>query len=407
MEPVQKEFQTGNTSVATLFAPNQFDLTLYGTGSEVHGFVAPGFEVVRDTLAKGLENGDDIGASAAVFIDGKPVVDIWGGYFDGTFTRRWERDTIVCTHSTTKTMTALSALVLADRGQLDLDARVASYWPEFAAQGKDKIQVRQLLGHTSGLAGWTEDLTWDDVYDLEKSTNLLARQAPWWAPGTACGYHGVTQGHLVGEVIRRITGKTLGRFFADEIAGPLGADYHIGTGPQCDARVAPFVQAVPEVGTNGNAIHDRVGTNPDLNPKTSSSVPFRRAEIGAANGHGNARAVATIHSTLVADVVNGVRLLSEPGRLRVLEQQAEGVDLVMDIPVRWGMGFALHSPLFNNAIGHRVAYWGGNGGSLGFVDFDVRMAVSYVMNRWIEGPYEQIRNQRILKAAYASIGIAV
>jgi hypothetical protein len=137
-------------------------------------------------------------------------------------------------------------------------------------------------------------------------------------------------------VIRRITGKTLGRFFADEIAGPLGADYHIGTGPECDARVAPFVQAVREVGTNGDPIHDRVSSNPDLNPKTSSSVPFRRAEIGAANGHGNARAVATIHSALVADVVNGVRLLSRPGRERVLEPQAEGVDLVMVFPCGGG-----------------------------------------------------------------------
>jgi CubicO group peptidase (beta-lactamase class C family) len=328
--------QTPNTSATTVFSRDQFDLTLYGTGPEVHGVVALGFGAVRDTLAKGLENGDDIGASAAVFIDGKPVVDIWGGYVDGTFTREWERDTIICTHSTTKTMTAMSALVLADRGELDLNARGASYWPEFAAQGKEQIQVRQLLGHTSGLAGWTEDVTWDDVYDLEKSTHLLAQQAPWWTPGTVSGYHGLTQGHLVGEVIRRITGKTLGRFFADEIAGPLGADYHIGTGPECDARVAPFVQAVREVGTNGDPIHDRVSSNPDLNPKTSSSVPFRRAEIGAANGHGNARAVATIHSALVADVVNGVRLLSRPGRERVLEPQAEGVDLVMVFPCGGG-----------------------------------------------------------------------
>jgi CubicO group peptidase (beta-lactamase class C family) len=399
--------QTDTMAADTFFARDGFNLKLYGTGGEVHGFVAPGFEAVRDTLAKNLENGDDIGASAAVFIDGEPAVDIWGGYVDGTFTRAWERDTIACTHSTTKTMTAMAALVLADRGELDLYAPVVRYWPEFGVQGKEKIEVRQLLGHTSGLAGWTEDVTWEDVYDLEKSTRLLGSQAPWWTPGTASGYHGLTQGHLVGEVIRRITGKTLGRFFAEEIAGPLGADYHIGTGPDCDSRVAPFVQAVREVGTNGDSMHDRVAANPNLNPQTSSSVRFRRAEIGAGNGHGNARAVATIHSTLVADTVNDVRLLSRPGRQRVLEQQSDGVDLVMHIPVRWGMGFALHSPLFSNDIGHRVAYWGGNGGSLGFVDFDTRMAVSFVMNRWIEGPYEQIRNQRILKAAYASIGIAI
>lgn len=397
--------QTQETVREAFFATERFDTHLFGTGPQVHGLVAPGFEPVRDTLAKNLESGDDIGASAAVFIDGKAVVDIWGGYFDGTFTREWERDTIACTHSTTKTMTAMAALVLADRGELDLYAPVARYWPEFGVRGKETIEVRQLLGHTAGLAGWTEDVTWDDVYDLEKSTRLLGEQSPWWEPGSASGYHGLTQGHLVGEVIRRITGKTLGRFFADEIAGPLGADYHIGTPAECDHRVAPFVQAVRELGPNGNPLHDRVGSNPNLNPATSSSVPFRRAEIGAANGHGNARAVATIHSTLVADEVNGIRLLSRAGRHRVLEQQSDGVDLVMDMPVRWGMGFALHSPLFSNTAGHRVVYWGGNGGSLAFVDFDTKMVVSFVMNRWIEGPYEQIRNQRILQAAYASIGM--
>jgi CubicO group peptidase (beta-lactamase class C family) len=375
----------------------------YHPTAEIHGTCPDRFSRVRDMLAQNLATGDDIGASAAVFIDGEPVVDIWGGYFDGTFTRKWDRDTIICTHSITKTMTAMAALLLADRGEIDLNAPVAKYWPEFAANGKASVEVRQLLGHTSGLAGWTEDVTWEDVYDLEKSTDLLAKQAPWWEPGTASGYHGITQGHLVSGVIRGVTGKTLGEYFAAEIAGPLGADYHIGTGPESDDRVAPFIQAVPERGTNGNPIHDRVATNPNLNPRTSSSIPWRRAEIGAANGHGNARAVATIHSTLVAEEVNGVRLLSEAGRLRVLEQQSDGIDLVMDIPVRWGMGFALEAPVFENVFGHRVAYWGGNGGSLGFVDFDERMAVSFVMNRWIEGPYEQVRNQRILKAAYESL----
>jgi CubicO group peptidase (beta-lactamase class C family) len=360
-------------------------------------------EGMAELLAMHLDSGDDIGASAAVFIDGEPVVDIWGGYVDG----KWERDTIACTHSITKTMTALSALVLADRGALDLRAPVASYWPEFAANGKQKIEVRQLLGHTSGLAGWADDMSWEDVYDLEKSTALLARQAPWWEPGTASGYHGLTQGHLVGEVIRRITGKTLGRFFAEDVAGPLHADYHIGTGPEHDLRVAPFVQGIPEVGSDGNAMRDRVAMNPNLNPTTSSSVPFRRAEIGAANGHGNARSVATLHSTLVADRVNGVRLLSQAGRLRVLEQQAHGVDLVIGVPVRWGLAFALESPYFSAPQGHRIAWWGGNGGSLGWVDLDARMAVSYVMNRWIEGSYEYRRNTRVLEAAYDGLAVAM
>ena len=374
--------------------------------AEINGICDDKFLRVSEVLESNLDSGDDIGASIAVFIDGTPVVDIWGGYFDGTFTCKWERDTIICTYSITKTMTAIAALVLADHGQIDLNAPVAKYWPEFAANEKAKIKVRQLLGHTSGLAGWTEDVTWEDIYDLDKSSDLLAKQAPWWEPITVSGYHGLTQGHLVNGVIKRVTGKTLGEYFADEIAGPLGVDYYIGTGPEHDNYVAPLIQAVPEQGPSGNWMYDRVATNPILNPVISSSIPFRRAEIGAANGHGNARAVATIHSALVAGKVNDIRLLSKAGRQRVLEQQSDGIDLLLEFPVRWGMGFALESPIFENALGHRVAYWGGEGGSMGFVDFDERMTVSFVMNRWIVGPYEQIRNQRILKAAYDSLSAA-
>jgi CubicO group peptidase (beta-lactamase class C family) len=210
-------------------------------------------------------------------------------------------------------------------------------------------------------------------------------------------------GHPVSGLLKRVTGKTLGQYFKDEIADPLGADFHIGTGPEHDHRVAPFVKAIPDVEPPANWIAQRVGHFPNLNTVTSSSVAFRRAEIGGAGGHGNARSVATIHSTLVTDEVNGVRLLSKAVRERVLETQTNGMDLMMEVPIRWGMGFALESPVFANEYGHRVAYWGGNGGSMGFVDFDERMAVGFVMNRWIEGPYETLRNQRILKAAYDSL----
>src|SRR5262249_2857177 len=154
------------------------------------------------------------------------------------------------------------------------------YWPAFATGGKSRVEVRQLLGHTSGLAGWTEDVTWADVYDLEKSSAMLARQEPWWEPGTASGYHGITQGHLVSGVISRITGLTLGQFFDKHIAKPLNADYHIGTGPEHDHRVAPFVQAIPEDPFPAdNALRARVAMNPDLSPKTSNTVAWRRAEI--------------------------------------------------------------------------------------------------------------------------------
>ena len=361
------------------------------------------FEPVWQALEMSLATGDDIGASVAVFVDGEPVVDIWGGYFDAGFERPWDRDTIITTHSTTKTMTAMAALVLADSGELDLDAPVARYWPEFAVAGKAEIPVRWLLGHSSGLAGWTEDVSWADVYDLDKSCALLAAQAPWWEPGTASGYHGITQGHLISGVIERITGMTLGRYFAAHVAGPLRADYHIGIGAEHDHRIASFVQAGPKQLPTGNTIAERVGLNPILTPQLSGMRDWRGAEVGAANGQGNARSVATVHSALACGGANGVTLLSDAGRMRALEVQAEGVDLLLGIPIKWGMGFALESPLRQNRPGHRVAYWGGNGGSTCLVDFDARMSVAFVMNRWMEGLYEKIRGGRIIEAAYQSL----
>jgi CubicO group peptidase (beta-lactamase class C family) len=374
------------------------------TAAKVEGLCPDRFLPVWQTLEHSLARGDDIGASVAVFIDGEPVVDIWGGYFDGTFERPWDRDTIITTHSNTKTMSGMSALVLADMGELDLDAPVAKYWPEFAANGKSRVLVRNILGHTAGLAGWTEDVTWEDVYDLEKSCALLAAQAPWWEPGTASGYHGITQGHLVNGVISRITGKTLGQFFRDHIAKPLGADYHIGLGPEHDHRVAPFVQGLPEPPNSGNPILDRVATNPNLSPKNSNTVAWRRAEVGAANGQGNARSIATVHAALACGHSNGVQLLSEKGRHRALEVQANGIDLLIQAPIKWGMTFALESPLLPNHLGHRIAYWGGNGGSMGYVDFDERMSISFVMNRWLgESAVENERAARIVQAVYDSL----
>jgi CubicO group peptidase (beta-lactamase class C family) len=360
--------------------------------ADIYGICSEDFNGVREALAKNLDSGADIGASAAVFIEGEPVVDIWGGYFDEARTRQWERDTIINTFSTTKTMTALCALILADRGEIDLNAPVARYWPEFAAAGKDRIEVRQVLGYTSGMAGWTEPMTLDDLCDLKKSTTLLARQAPWWEPGMGLGYHALSIGHLVSEIIRRVTGRTLGVFFAEEVAAPLGADYHIGTGPECDDRVSLLVPASPIPKPSGeNTFADRAYFNPAVTPYDSRTIGWRRAEVGAANGHGNARSAAAVQSILACGgEARGVRLLSKAGCERVFEEQANSVDLVLGVPLRWGMGYALGSPLLEarvdpRVVGRRVAGWGGNGGSWVHVDMDARMTVAFVMNRWIDG----------------------
>src|SRR6266704_6605579 len=196
------------------------------------------FDPLRELFAAKLESGEDLGASLAVNIDGEMVADLWGGWADEARTAPWTENTIANVFSTTKTMTSLAALVLIDRGELDLDANVAKYWPEFAARGKAEIKVRQLLSHTSGVSGWDQPVTIDDVYDWDKSTAMLAAQAPWWEPGTAMGYHAFTYGHLIGEVIRRITGQRPGAFIAAQIAGSLGADFHIGLPPSAFHRVA-------------------------------------------------------------------------------------------------------------------------------------------------------------------------
>src|SRR5258708_6301352 len=209
--------------------------------AEIHGTVERGLEGVRDALGLTLAWGADVGASVAVLVDGGTVVDIWGGHLDEDRTQPWQSDTIVNVFSTTKTMTALCALILADRGELDLHAPVARYWPEFATAGKEGIDVGALLGHTSGLSGWDAQLAVEDLADWERCTSLLAGQAPWWDPGTASGYHAVTQGYLVGEVVRRITGLSLGWFFAENVAAPLGADFHIGLPATADPRVAPLI----------------------------------------------------------------------------------------------------------------------------------------------------------------------
>jgi CubicO group peptidase (beta-lactamase class C family) len=370
------------------------------------------FSGVRDVLARNLASGADIGASVAVFVEGEPVVDIWDGYFDAARTRPWERDTIVNTFSTTKTMTALCALILADRGEIDLDAPVAKYWPEFAAEGKGAIEVRMLLGHTSGLPGWTEPMTVADICDVEKATALLARQAPWWEPGTAAGYHPITQGPLVGEVVRRVTGKSLGTFFADEVAGPLGADFHIGTGPECDSRVSLLTQSSPiRARAGAGTITDRAFFNPWVAPQDSGTIVWRRAELGGSNGHGNARSVAAVQQALACGgTVNGVRLLSEAGCQRVFEEQANGLDLVLGVPVQWGMGYGFGPVMSRTRYGsllggERVAFWGGSGGSWVHNDLDARMTVAYVMNRHVEGLYDD-RALYIVKAAYECLALA-
>lgn len=353
------------------------------TDTSVSGSTDPRFEVVATMFAANLASGADVGASFAATIEGETVVDLWGGFADEARTRPWEADTLVNVYSTTKTMTALTALLLADRGELDFAAPVARYWPEFAANGKAQITVAQLMAHSSGLSGWHEPVTQEDLYDWDKATGLLAAQAPFWEPGTAPGYHAQTQGYLVGEVVRRITGRSLGTVFREEIAEPLGADFHIGMGAEHDARVADLIPPVAGVPADMGApspLLINMMTNPASNPLDSRTRAWRAAEMPAVNGQGNARSIAQIHSLLAnGGVANGKRLLSEAGCRKALEPQIEGVDLVLGMPARFGLGFGL-GPMIP-LPGPNCIFWGGYGGSLAIIDMDARATYAFAMNR--------------------------
>ena len=349
---------------------------------EVHGVADDKFAAVREQFEKNLSDGTDIGASFCVTRDGETVIDLWGGWADEERTRPWEKDTIVNVYSTTKTMTALTALWLADQGKLDFDAPVAEYWPEFAANGKDAIKVSHLMSHSAGLSGWTAPMEKEDLYDWDKATSLLAAQAPLWEPGTAPGYHAVTQGYLVGEVIRRIDGRSVGNVFRDEFAGPLGADFHIGLPASEDHRVAKLKP--PETGLaerSQTEIQKTTFNNPVVDVTETYTRAWRGAEIPAAGGTGNARSVARVQAILAnGGVMGGKRFLSEAGCRRALELQIEGTDMVLDLPVRFGLGYGLAGPSMP-MLNEHSCFWGGYGGSLVLIDMASRTTISYVMNR--------------------------
>jgi CubicO group peptidase (beta-lactamase class C family) len=334
---------------------------------------------VRAAFDANLASGEDVGASFCVTVDGETVVDLWGGFADERRTRPWRADTIVSVYSTTKTMTALTALLVADRGELDFEAPVARYWPEFAAAGKDGVTVAHVMSHSAGLCGWREPMTPDDLYDWEKATTLLAAQEPYWTPGTRSGYHGLTQGYLIGEVVRRITGRTLGTVFREEIAAPLGADFHIGLPASEDARVAELIPPASPPAVGEDELRVNAATNPALEVDVTRTRAWRAAEIPAAGGIGNARAVAEILAILAnGGTARGRRFMSEAGCRRALEPQIEGVDLILGVPIRFGLGFAVNSGFMPNPD---TLYWGGYGGSLAIVDMDARTTIAYAMNK--------------------------
>jgi CubicO group peptidase (beta-lactamase class C family) len=370
------------------------------------GTCAPTFGPIKDAFAANFSEGLDVGGSVAVVRRGELVVDLWGGFADAQRTRPWERDTITNVWSSTKTMTFLVAHMLADRGQLDVHAPVAKYWPEFAENGKEGVLVRHLMAHTAGLSGWEEPMAGPDLYDWDGTCAKLARQAPWWEPGSASGYHAISQGYLIGEVVRRITGQSFGTFFAKEVAGPLGADFHVGLADEHFDRVAnviPPPQPPPPDPMPPMLV--RTLTNPPLVAEQSWEPGWRRAEIPAAGGHGNARSLALCQAAVSCAEVSGAKLLSRGATDAIFEEQSNGPDLVIGEKFRFGIGYALASPDLAFTVGPRACFWGGWGGSLVVNDLETETTIAYVMNNMRgEGTVGDKRSYRLVDAVRAAVG---
>lgn len=367
------------------------------TAVEVHGTCDPRFSRVRDVFADNFTRHGEVGASLAVMVDGKMAVDVWGGHADADRTRPWERDTIVNTFSTTKGIVATCAHRLVDQGKLDIDAPVAQYWPEFGQAGKGEIPVRYLLSHQAGLPAPRNFLAPGMGYIWEPLRDALAEAEPWWEPGTRHGYHAVTFGHLVGEVIRRASGMTVGQYFREEIGEPLGVDFHIGFGPEHDVRTADMIPAplptldssnpMAKVFMDPNSMNFRafmISLDTVLDSNYMNTREWRAAEIPAANGHGNGRSLARLYGALArGGELDGFRLLSEQAIAAATAEQAYGQDAILLMPTRMGLGYMLDLPDLQISPSGRMFGHGGMGGSFGYADPDTRMAIGYTMNKMI------------------------
>jgi CubicO group peptidase (beta-lactamase class C family) len=362
----------------------------------IDGHCEPRFTAVREAFFENFKKHGDVGASVCVYLDGQRVVDCWGGHADPTRTRPWTADTVVSVASTTKGMVALCAHMLAERGKLDLDAPVARYWPEFAQAGKGEIPVRWLLSHRAGLPAIRRTLPTEALLDWSTMTAALAESEPWWTPGRRHGYHAITYGHLVGEVIRRVDGRTVGEFLRQEVTGPLRADFFIGVPESEDARAATVLPPAP---VSEPTIWDTILADPQsmvgrtfLNPPRSADLvntrAWRAAEVPAANGHTSARGVARVYAALArGGELDGVRLLAPATVEGAIAEQSAGRDEILGLPTRFATGFMLgmRGGIFDCGPGRRSFGHPGRGGSIGFADPDARLAFGYVTNQYVTG----------------------
>ncbi|MFG2264203.1 serine hydrolase domain-containing protein [Streptomyces sp. NPDC048720] len=383
--------------------------------AHVQGHCDPRFTAVREAFEENFRDRGELGAAVAVTVGGETVADLWGGWADAARTRPWERDTLVNVWSTTKGPVALCAHLLADRGLLDFDRPVAAYWPEFAAAGKEDVRVRDLLSHRAGLSGLREPHSVEELYDWELTTARLAATEPWWEPGTRSGYHALTWGFLVGEVIRRVSGLRPGAFLEKEVTGPLGLDFTIGLPEKETGRAAELVHARSRDDGERAAAFGQLPpaaiaalANPPVGAAQANTAAWRAAEIPAANGHGTARSVAALYGVFAGRGSYGDRRILSPEAVeRVREGQGACRDLVLGAgfegETEIGLGLWLSGPHGSYGPNPRAFGHDGFGGSCGLADPEAEVSLGYAMNRM--GPHiaDDPRKTALVEAVYSAL----
>jgi CubicO group peptidase (beta-lactamase class C family) len=364
---------------------------------------------VREAFSENFSRRGELGAAVAAIVEGRPVVELWGGWADADRMRPWQQDTVVNVFSVGKAMTALCVSMLVSRGALDFDEPVARRWPEFAAAGKESVTVRQVLGHRAGLAAISRELPQGSLYDWEQVTDALAEQRPWWTPGTDHGYHVHTFGFLAGEIVRRVTGAGIGSFLRREVAERLDAEMSFGLDPSARQRRAEYVfdwkttarALEAQQAFRDTHLRERAYLNPPgaTGIGTVNAAAWQDAVLPSANLHAGALAIARVYDALIGDA----RLLVDEETMREATAEASaGADLVLGRQSRFGLGFQLTQE--ERLLGPNARSFGhfGTGGSLGFADPDARVAFAYVMNRG--GPqWQDPRNRALIDALYAAL----
>jgi len=371
-----------------------------------HGSVSPGFESVRDAFEANFErSGDDteVGAAVCVYVNGRQVVDLWGGFADAGRKRAWQSDTLANIWSATKGVVAIAIAMLVDRGKLSYDEPVVKYWPEFGQAGKERITVAQLMSHQSGLNGLAAPTTIEDFYRWTPVVERLAQQKPFWEPGTLASYHAMTYGFLAGELIRRVSGKDPGTFIRDEITRPLGADFFIGLPESEEPRVAEMIPSTAPPGPAPAELPGRAVGNPKLDPLYPNTRAWRAAQIPAGNGQATARGLGRIYGAIGnGGEIDGVRIISPEGIDRLRKVRHPGPDQLLGVR-QWGAGvwlsaganFGPHAETF----GHT-----GWGGAFGCANREHRVGIGYVMNKMGGQLVGNPRGVSLSEAVFKSVG---